>query len=104
MKSYAIVYNKFMTKHNIITLDNSTAQRITPPGIHSGIDITLQNISSSGYIYIGEQDVSTTNYGYRIFPNHSFSVELPGQNAIYAIASAPETELAVIMFDLEDQG
>jgi hypothetical protein len=103
MKSYAIVYNKSMTKHNVITLDNATAQRITPPGIHSGMDITLQNVSSSGYIYIGGEGVSTTNYGYRLVPNSAISFELPPKDALFAIASAPGLKLSKLEMGLESQ-
>lgn len=92
-----------MTIHEIFTLNNTAEQRLTPVGVHSGIDITLQNVSSSGYIYIGGEGVSSTNYGFRIQPNHSFSVELPGNDALFAIASAPNTDLAVIKFGLEGQ-
>jgi hypothetical protein len=93
-----------MANHEIVTLNNTAAQRLTPPGTHSGMDITLQNVSSSGYVYVGGEGVSAANYGYRILPNHSFSIELPGQHALYAIASAPDTSLAVLWVDLEDQG
>lgn len=92
-----------MAEHSLVTLSNTDAVRLTPLGKHSGMDITLQNVSSSGYIYIGGEGVSASSYGYRIQPNHSFSIELPGSDAIYAIASAPETTLAVIKFGLESQ-
>lgn len=92
-----------MAQHSLINLSNTSATRLTPNGVHSGMDITLQNVSSSGYIYIGGEGVTAANYGYRLLPNHSFSVELIGSEALYAIASAPDTEVAVLRLGLEAQ-
>ena len=88
--------------HSLITLSNTTSTRLTPNGKHSGMDITLQNVNASGYIYIGGSNtVSSTNYGFRIMPNHSFSIELNGNDAIYAISSVNEMKLAVLKASLE---
>lgn len=92
-----------MTAHQLYTLSNSEATRVTPFGTHSGMDITLQNVSSNGYVYVGAEDVSNLNYGYRILPNHAVSFELPGLDPLYVISSAPGTQLAVLQISLEQQ-
>lgn len=90
-----------MASHSIKTLSTSEALRLTPIGVHSGMDITLQNINESGYIYIGGSDVSTTDYGFRIMPNHSISFELPGSDSLYAVSSVASMQLAVLQTNLE---
>jgi hypothetical protein len=91
-----------MTTHALTTLSSLSATRLTPLGIHSGMDITIQNVNSSGYVYIGGDDtVSSTNYGFRILPNHSISFELPGKDGLFAISSANGMSLAVIKTNLE---
>lgn len=91
-----------MAQHQIVALGN-TASRISPLGVHGGIDITLQNVNDAGYIYIGSSNnVTTTDYGFRIMPNHSISFELPSIDAIYAISSSP-MNLAVMITGLESQ-
>lgn len=103
MTNAILVYNSPMTTHSIITLSDSTESRLTPNGIHSGMDITLQNVNNSGYIYIGgDETVSSTNYGFRILPNHSISFELPGKDALFAIASSEAMSLAIIKTNLEE--
>lgn len=91
-----------MTQHILRTLSNTEAVRLTPNGTHSGMDITLQNVNADGYIYIGAEGVSSTDYGFRIMPNHSISFELPGDDALYAVASVNEMKLAVIETSLEN--
>lgn len=91
-----------MTQHSLITVSNTTPVRLTPPGVHSGMDITIQNVNSSGYIYIGgNESVSSIDYGFRILPNHSISFELPGKDALFAIASASGMSAAVLKTNLE---
>ncbi len=90
-----------MTAHRIQVLGNTEAVRLTPNGDHSGMDITLQNINTSGYIYVGAEGVTSSNYGFRIMPNHSISFELPGYDALYAIASSSDMNLAIIETGLE---
>jgi hypothetical protein len=90
-----------MTAHRIQVLGNTEAVRLTPNGDHSGMDITLQNINPSGYIYIGGEGVTTLSYGFRIMPSHSISFELPGYDALYAIASSADMNLAILETGLE---
>jgi hypothetical protein len=90
-----------MTQHSIKILNSSEAVRLTPIGMHSGMDITLQNVNPSGYIYIGGIGVSSLDYGFRLMPNHSISFELPGLDSLYAISSQDDMKLAIIKIGLE---
>lgn len=82
-------------------LSNTTATRMTPPGAHGGMDITLQNVNAAGYIYIGGEGVTSSNYGFRILPNHSISFELSSSDALYAISSVDAMSIAMIQISLE---
>lgn len=90
-----------MVTTSLFTLSDSTPTRVSPNGIHSGVDITIQNVNASGYIYIGTADVSEEDYGYRILPNHAISVELSGQSSLYAVASVNAMKAAVLRTNLE---
>ena len=90
-----------MTQHSLTTLSNTTALRLTPNGTHSGMDITIQNVDAVAYVYIGGEGVSLTNYGYRIAPNNAWSIELQGQDALYAITDANGSKIAVLKTNLE---
>lgn len=95
-------YNVYMANHTLITLDNETPTRITPAGTHSGMDITIQNVNASSIVYLGGNDeVSSSDYGFRLRPEYAWSIELSGNDAIYAIASAPNTQIAVFVASLE---
>ena len=91
-----------MTQSSRTALSTTTPIRLSPNGTHSGLDFTVQNSNDAGYIYLGgSASLSVSNYGFRILPNHSISFELPGQDAIYALASTSGMSVSVIYTSLE---
>lgn len=90
-----------MTTHATISLSNETDTKLTPNGLHSGMDITIQNLDSSAYVYIGGEGVTAENFGYRIAPASAISFELPGKNALYAISDTDNAQIAVLKTGLE---
>lgn len=87
--------------HNLYTLSNISATRLTPQGTGSGMDITVQNINDSAYVYIGGPDVSSSSFGYRLSPNTAISWELPGKDALFAISDVNNSQIAVLKTSLE---
>jgi hypothetical protein len=90
-----------MTTHSLTTLSSSTATRLTPNGVHSGMDVTIQNVHSTAYVYVGGEGVTSSSYGYRLNPNSAISFELPGKDALYAITGTNGSQIAVIKTNLE---
>lgn len=91
-----------MTVHAKQSLSNTTPLLLTPYGTHSGLDFTIQNCNDDGYIYIGGTNtVSSTDFGFRLLPNHSISFELPGKDALYGIASTTDMSVSIIYTPLE---
>jgi molybdopterin biosynthesis enzyme MoaB len=90
-----------MATHSLITLSNSVATRITPNGLHSGMDVTIQNVDDSAYVYIGGTGVTSSDYGYRIAPGHAISFELPGRDNLFAITNTNNSKIAVLKTNLE---
>lgn len=89
-----------MTTHILYTLSNTTATNLSL-GKDSGFDITVQNVNDTGYIYLGGEGVSSSNYGFRLSPNQAFSIELPGTDDLYAIGSTTNLSAAVLRTSLE---
>ena len=90
-----------MTQHSLTTLSSSSATRLTPIGLHSGMDITIQNVHESAYVYIGGEGVTSLNYGYRLAPGSAWSIELPSRDSIYAISSVNGSNVAVLQTSLD---
>jgi hypothetical protein len=90
-----------MTIHVLTTLSNTSATRLTPLGIHSGMDITIQNVHASAYVYIGGEGVTSSSYGYRLSAGSAWSIELSGNDALYAITGTNGSQIAILKTSLE---
>lgn len=90
-----------MTIHLTPQLSTTEATRLTPAGSHSGMDITIQNLHESGYVYLGAEGVNSEEFGYRLAPGAAWSIELPGSDALYAIGSTSSIYVAVLQTGLE---
>jgi hypothetical protein len=65
------------------------------------MDITVQNLSDTSYVYLGGEGVNQEDFGYRLAPGAAWSVELPGLDALYAIADTNGIYVAVLKTGLE---
>ena len=91
-----------MTTNKIVSLSTTSPVLLSPPNTHSGVDITVQNIAATGYVYIGGSSaLNSGNYGFRIDPSHAISVELNGRDALYALASTSGVSACVLTTNLE---
>ena len=90
-----------MTQHSLTTLSSSSATRLSPNGVHSGLDVTIQNVHATAIVYIGGEDVTSSDYGYRIDAGTAFSIELPGKDSLYAITNTNGSQVAVLKTNLE---
>lgn len=90
-----------MTTHSLTTLSNTTATLLTPGEVHSGLDVTIQNVHASAIVYLGGIGVSSSNYGYRLDAGTAFSIELSGRSKLYAITNTNGSTVAVLKTNLE---
>ena len=91
------------TYHEIVTLSDSTPVELTPEGkVHSGLDLTVQNIDEEAIVYLGAEYVSSTSYGFKLLPGAGFSIELNPRDELYAISDTDESEVALLRVLLEN--
>jgi hypothetical protein len=95
------MYNIAMTQHSLTTLSNASATLLTPNGIHSGLDVTIQNTHATAIVYLGAVGVTSSNYGYRLSPGAAWSIELSGRDSLYAISNTNASTVAVLTTSLE---
>ena len=86
-----------MIKHNLLNISDATATSLDiSETVRSSFTLIIQNINATGYIYIGNSGVTTSNYGFRISPNQAFTIELPSSINLYAIASDADLQAAIM--------
>jgi hypothetical protein len=60
--------------------------------------LSVQNIMDSGYAYLGGENVSILNYGHKLYPGQSFTIELSPNDKLFAIG---DSGVSVAIFTLE---
>lgn len=85
--------------HRIVTL-NSTSQNLVnkTSEVDSRCTLSVQNIMTTGYAYLGNASVSTTNYGHKLYPGQSFIIELSQSDNLYAVG---DNGVQVSLFELD---
>ncbi len=87
-----------MIKQKIQLLD-STPVDLTYTGlIDPHTVLSIQNIMTTGYAYLGNENVSSTTYGHKLYPGQSFIIELSPNDKLFAVGDAG---VSVSVFTLE---
>jgi hypothetical protein len=77
-----------MIRQQIVAL-NSTPVDLTVSGvIDPQTAMSVQNIMSSGFAYLGNENVSTSNYGHKLYPGQSFTIELAPNDKLFAVGDS----------------
>ena len=59
--------------------------------------IAIQNLSVSGFAYIGDANVSDTNFGFKLSPGQTISMDLGAFQHVFAVGDG--IDVAVIILD-----
>lgn len=87
-----------MIKHVIKEL-NSVPLDLTYTGpVDPWSCLSIQNIATSGYAYLGSEDLSASNYGHKLYPGQSFTIELAPNDKLFAIG---DVGVSVAVFKLD---
>lgn len=77
---------------------NATAQLVTiTDSVETPNTIVIQNTHSSAYAYLGNEGVSSSNYGFRLQPGVVFSADFNAYEKIYAVGDSGSTIAVMIM-------
>jgi len=87
--------------HQIVTLNSSTATLVSIPlsaeaPYETKVSLSIQNVDTSAIAYIGNQDVTSSSYGYALTAGSAVSFDLLPGDTLYAISDSGTPTVAVI--------
>jgi len=89
-----------MIRHTLKTLNTSNPVQLTIDDVsQSPNTLVVQNVNEEGYVYLGSEAVSSTNYGFRLEPSQAFTSEMSPYNRIYAVCSSGTMTAAVMVIE-----
>jgi hypothetical protein len=78
---------------------NSTPVDLTYTGIIDPLVVlSIQNIATSGFAYLGNEKVSSVDFGHKLYPGQSFTIELAPNDKIFAVG---DSGVSVALFSLD---
>jgi hypothetical protein len=89
-----------MIRHTLKTLDTSIPVQLTIDDVsQSPNTLVVQNVNAEGYVYLGNEAVSSINYGFRLEPSQAFTSELSPYSRLYAVCSSGTMTAAVMVIE-----
>ena len=85
------LYNRRMIKHRMYSLNSTPVNLVVHETIDAMNTLCIQNISSTGNVYIGSDSVTSSLYGHKLFPGSSLTIELSAAANIYAVGDSGTT-------------
>lgn len=77
-----------MIRQEIISLSSTPVDLTTSGTIDPAIAMSIQNIMTTGFAYLGNENVSSINYGHKLYPGQSFTIELAPNDKVFAVGDA----------------
>lgn len=89
--------------HQNYTLSNTASTLITVESGNTALpamDISVQNLSSTAFVYLGNASLTSANYGLRLDPGAVLTIDsLIWKDEMYAISDTNGSAIAVIRLD-----
>lgn len=85
--------------HQLVTLNSSSATLLTLDNATEtefDLYISIQNTDSLVPVYLGDSTVSSTSYGFKLFPGQTWAGDLKPREDIYAISDSDSPKVAII--------
>lgn len=86
--------------HQVVTLYASATTQLNPianiPNYCEGLTLSIQNISTGNYVYVGDGSTSSANFGFRLSPNQSISLDLDPSDTITVATNDTSTQVALM--------
>lgn len=77
-----------MLRTRNLSLTSSPTELTIQDSIEQPNAIAIQNTSNSAHVYIGNENVSTSNYGLKLAPSQTVSIDLSSYQSIYAVGES----------------
>ena len=74
-----------MLRTKLLAMTNVAQELTIDDQVDTPNALSIQNVSDTKYAYLGNESVSPTNYGHRLYPGQTFSIELLPYDKIYAV-------------------
>lgn len=85
-------------RHKIQSLNSTAVNLVVRENTDAVNSMSIQNVSNVGFAYLGNESVTTTNFGIKLFPGQIYTIELAPSDNIWA---AGDSGVQVAIFNID---
>lgn len=86
------------SRHKIQSLNSTPVNLVVREATDARNSMSIQNISNTGFAYIGSVGVTTTNFGIKLFPGQIYTIELASSDDVWAVG---DSGVQVAIFNID---
>ena len=87
-----------MIRTRNLTLTSSPVEATLQDSVDAPTSISIENTATTGFAYIGTSSVSSSNYGFKIYPAQTFVADLDPYEKLYVMGDSGVT-VAILILD-----
>ena len=87
-----------MIKTRNLTLSGTAVSVLSSDTTPSYASVAIENTSTTGFAYVGDSTVTTSNYGFKLYPAQTITMEINQYEALYLCGDTGVT-VAILVLD-----
>jgi hypothetical protein len=85
-------------RHKIQSLNSTAVNLVVREVTDARNSMSIQNISNTGFAYLGNSSVTTTDFGIKLFPGQIYTIEFAPSDDIWAVG---DSGVQVAIFNID---
>ena len=85
-------------RHKVQSLNSTAVNLVVRETTDARNSMSIQNVSSVGFAYLGNSSVTTTDFGIKLFPGQIYTMELAPSDDIWAVG---DSGVQVAVFNID---
>lgn len=86
------------SRHKIQSLNSTPVNLVEREATDARNSMSIQNVSNTGFAYLGAAGVTTTDFGIKLFPGQIYTIELASSDNIWAVG---DSGVSVAIFNID---
>lgn len=85
-------------RHKVQSLNSTPINLVVREATDAQNSMSIQNVSNVGFAYIGNQSVTSSDFGIKLFPGQIYTIELASSDNIWAVG---DSGVQVAIFNID---
>lgn len=86
------------SRHKIQELNSVAVNLVVREATDARNSMSIQNISNTGFAYLGAYGVTSSDYGIKLYPGQIYTIELASSDDIWAVG---DSGVSVAIFNID---